>query len=131
MGRTTEQVAFRDVTRGLFVAAGLERARIEYDAEGFPAALGRYGRIEWLGEGPEGRRLYVYTRSRRIRATLRGISGVHPWQIGDDEARFWFPADDPALLRAVSAAIGLRKRRPASNADHLARFSLRRRAERV
>lgn len=98
------------VERALFaryVGAALgPRVRITKDADGWPLAPGRMGRLEWRGaERDSGEhRLYCYTSRRRIIAKLRAVPGVHPAQIGDDEAAFWIPAGDAQAVRGGGGA---------------------------
>jgi hypothetical protein len=96
------------------VAAADARWRVIADAEGWPLIPGRYGQVEDLGlEWATGEyRLYVFTPTPRMIPKLRAMAGVHPSQIGDTDARFWFPSGDPALLRSVCALIRARVRRP-------------------
>lgn len=113
MSRTNEQREFLEKLRELVAAAGLTRARIVPDAEGFPVVPGRLGQVEWLGAewrtGEE--RLYVFTARGRIIPKLLAIPGVHKHQMGDTEARLWFPAHDAACLREVCRTIRARVRR--------------------
>ncbi len=105
------------VERALFarhVRAALgPRVRITKDAEGWPLAPGRMGRLEWRGaEWDSGEhRWYCYTPRRRMIAKLRAVPGVHPAQLGDDEAAFWIATGDAQAVRAVAALLRLRQRR--------------------
>src|SRR5262245_56070387 len=103
--RTTEQREDAEIMHAQVHEAGL-RVRVVADAEGFPVIPGRLGRVEHMGVEPNGaRRLRAYTSRRLIPARLRALPGLHPEQIGDAEARFWFPADDPDMLRALCAVL--------------------------
>ena len=74
---------------------------------------GRYGQVEYLGEehGTGERRLHVSTHRPRLIARLRALPGLHAQQVGDAEARFWFPAGARELLTAVCGLIRARIRR--------------------
>jgi hypothetical protein len=89
-----------------------DRARLKRDAEGFPFAPARYGRLEWRGLEPDGRaRVYAYTDRPRMIAKLRAVDGAHPTQIGDTEAACWMAADDVPAIKAVAALLRTRIRR--------------------
>ena len=100
------------VARHVCAALG-PRVRITNDAEGWPLAPDRMGRLEWRGtEWDSGEhRVYCYTPRRRMIAKLRAVPGVHPAQLGDDEAVFWIAAGDAQAIRAVAALLRLRQRR--------------------
>jgi hypothetical protein len=103
-----------DIFRAHVQAVLGPRVRATSDAEGWPQAVGRYGRLEWRGAEPSGEhRLFAYTDRRLIIGRLRRLPGVHPWQAGNAEAASWVAADDAEALREVAGLLRLRKRRAA------------------
>ena len=113
----------RSAIRTLRALAAPFRLRVTCDAEQWPRIPGRYGAIEWHGDGqdchgcPEpGRLLAVWTDRPRLFAKLWAVPGVHRWQTGDAEMRALFP---PEALEQIAGAIRARRRRPASTAAHL------------
>jgi hypothetical protein len=106
---TAERALF---ARHVHAALG-PRVRITKDAEGWPLAPGRMGRLEWRGaEWDSGEhRLYCYMPRRRMIAKLRAVPGVHPAQLGAEEAAFWIGAGDAQAVRAVAVLLRLRQRR--------------------
>jgi hypothetical protein len=120
--QTDETKRYTERLRAWADAAGLHRARLEADGEGFPTLPGRRGRIDYGGpeesadrKGEE--RLYVYTFRKGMVSILLTIPGVQRWQMGAYEARLWFPATDASCLRAVGAVIQFRIRRPPSKGN--------------
>jgi hypothetical protein len=86
--------------------------RIRKDDEGWPEAVGRYGRLEWRGVEQDGQpRIYIFTDRPRMISKIRPVAGVHQWQLGDDEAAFWIRSDDVDAIRAVARLLKLRTRR--------------------
>ena len=90
-------------TRLVEAVPGL-RARVTLDPEGWPVVPGKYGRLEWRGEAPDGsgvesRRIYAYSNRKRLLFKLREVSGVRPCQSGDVEGAVSMLATDlPAFL---------------------------------
>jgi hypothetical protein len=110
---TQEQRAYRAILQAEIRATG-RRYRLTADADGFPMIPGRNGQVEYLGDEHDtgARRLRVYTPRPRLIARLRALPGLHAQQVGDTEARFWFPAGAPETLTAVCDVIRARIRRP-------------------
>lgn len=101
--------------RGHMVSALGPQARLIRDAEGWPMAPGRYGRLKWRGaEATSEHRLYACTETRTMASKLRAIPGLHPQQVGDQEAAFWLRADDGYAIRLVARLLRLRRRRASS-----------------
>jgi hypothetical protein len=63
--------------------------------------------------------LAVFTNRRRLHGPLLAVPDVRSWQRGDDELRAIFPADPPAILKAVAGIIRAKRRRPPGSAAHL------------
>lgn len=110
--RTNEQRVYTDFLNGQVAAARL-RVRVVPDVEGFPIIPGRYGQVEYYGPeaGTGAQRQRVFTATPKMIKRLLAIPGVRPQQMGDHEARLWFPAGDPDCLRAVCRVIRARIRR--------------------
>ena len=83
------------------------RYRVVQDAEGWPVIPGRYGRLEWH----DGVALAVYSDRPRVFARLWAVSGVRPWQVGDQEVRALFP---PEAFQTVAGVVGARRHRSLS-----------------
>src|SRR5262245_23917702 len=125
MTRTREQMYAAIELRKFLDAAGLSLRVLSLrppDDEGWPIVPGTYGQVEWFGAERDGlSRLYVFTTRRNIIPRLFAIPELHRWQTGDDEARFWLPADDHPTLRTVARVIRAYKRPPGAPPDVLAR----------
>src|SRR4030095_11254816 len=87
------------------------RLRVRADAEGFPIAPGRYGRLEWHDAG----QVAIYSQTMRMLAKLLRIQGVRRHQVGGDrEFRLLLPVDnvhDRAELGAIVRLLRIRIRR--------------------
>lgn len=93
-------------------APAMPRARVTLDPEGWPLVAGKYGRLEWRGQGPTGAcRVYAYTDRPKMIAKLRAVSGARPVQTGDHEAAFSVEAQDVGAIKALAALLKLRTRR--------------------
>jgi len=93
-------------TRLVEAVPGL-RARVTVDPEGWPVVPGKYGRLEWRGELPDGsgvesRRLYAYSNRKRLLFKLREVSGVRPCQSGDEEGAVSMLATDHRAILACA-----------------------------
>ncbi len=95
--RTSEQKAAFSQLRTI---AAPHRFRVRADGEGFPVIPGRYGRIEWAGDG--GEQLAVHCTRPKLFKKLRAIPGVSRRQTGDKEMRATFPTE---VLEQVAQVI--------------------------
>jgi hypothetical protein len=87
------------------------RARVEFGADGWPIAPGRYGRLEWRGLEASGEALlYAFTNRVKLIGRLRAVVGVRPKQTGDREAVVSFRADDTAALVSVTRLLKIHRR---------------------
>jgi hypothetical protein len=115
MTQTTEQRAAYDWFRS--VVAPL-RLRVVADIEGFPIALGRYGQIEWCGDGV----VAIYSQTVRMLAKLLAVPGVRRHQVGDREFRLLLPVEkgrDNPSLGAVARLLQARTRHVLSERQKL------------
>jgi hypothetical protein len=97
VSRTSEQ---REAFSQIRAIAAPHRFRVRPDAEGFPVIPGRYGRIEWAGDG--GEQLAVHCTRPKLFKKLRAIPGIRRYQTGDQEMRATFP---PEALEQVAQVI--------------------------
>jgi hypothetical protein len=93
-------------TRLVEAVPGL-RARVTVDPEGWPVVPGKYGRLEWRGEVPDGSglglpRFYAYSDRKRLLFKLRKVSGVRPCQSGDEEGAVSMLATDHRAILACA-----------------------------
>jgi hypothetical protein len=96
-----------------FRSTALEpRLRVVTDDEGWPTIVGKLGRIEWH----DGVTLAVYSDRPRLFARLRALSGIRPWQVGDQEIRVVFAVE---FLPAVARLIRAQRRRSPESTAHL------------
>src|SRR4029453_6400361 len=94
------------------------RLRVRADAEGFPIAPGRYGRLKWQDAG----QVAIYSQTMRMLAKLLRIQGVRRHQVGDREFRLLLPVDnvhDRAELGAIVRLLRIRIRRRLSERQKL------------
>jgi hypothetical protein len=94
------------------------RLRVKADAEGFPAAPGRYGQLEWHDAG----HLAIYSQTMRMLAKLTAIPGVRRHQAGDHEFRLLLAVDnvlDRAVLADIARPLRVRTRHVLSDRQKL------------
>ncbi len=106
MRRTNEQqVATQELT------AAAPGYRVKPDAEGWPTASGKYGRLEHLGAAPDQPgQLAAFTTSGRIFAKLAALPGVRRHQTGDAEFRVFLA---PSAVQVVARLLRCYRRRSA------------------
>ena len=93
------------------LAAAAAGYRVLADAERWPTAPGKYGKLEHLGSAPgQAGQLAAFITSNRIFTKAVALPGVRPQQTGDDEFRVLLT---PEAVPDVAKLLRCHRRRPA------------------